>query len=81
MSQGRLGYICIMRSNTSVSGDAITTSACLSIESACSRSKVSASSWLWVTRLEGTQMLPLVYVPDVPDVTMNFFSLFVGPLL
>ena len=78
MLQGRLGYICIIRRNTSVSGDAITTSACLSIERACSRSKVSASSWLWVTRLEGTQMLPLV---SVPDVTMNFFSLFVGPLL
>ena len=78
MLQGRLGYICIIRRNTSVSGDAITTSACLSIESSCSRSKVSASSWLWVTRLEGTQMLPLVVVPDV---TMNFFSLSVGPLL
>ena len=78
MLQGRLGYICIIRRNTSVSGDAITTSACLSIERACSRSKVSASSWLWVTRLGGTQMLPLV---SVPDVTMYFFSLFVGPLL
>ena len=32
MSQGRLGYICIIRRNTSVSGDAMTTSACLSIE-------------------------------------------------
>ena len=57
-----------------MSVDAITTSACLSIERACSRSKVSASSWLWVTRLGGTRMLPLV---SVPDVTMNFFIQFV----
>ena len=78
MSQGRLGYICIIRMNTSVYGDAMTTSACLSIDRACNRSKVSASSSLNVTRVEGTQMLPLV---SVPDITMNFFSLFVGPLL
>ena len=38
MLQGRLGYICITRRNTSMSGYAITTSACLSIESACSSS-------------------------------------------
>ena len=78
MSQGRLGYICIIRSNTSVSGDAIPTSSCLSIERSCNRRMVSASSCLCVTRVEGTQMLPLV---SVPDVTMNFFSLFVEPLL
>ena len=44
MSQGRLGYICIIIRNTSVSGDAMTTSACLSIERACNSIKVSASS-------------------------------------
>ena len=43
-SLGRLGYICIIRRNTSVSGDAMTTAACLSIERARNRSKVSASS-------------------------------------
>ena len=43
MSQGRLWYICIVRSNTSVSGDAITTSACLSIEAF--RSSVFSFAW------------------------------------
>jgi hypothetical protein len=44
ISLGRLGYIWTIRRKTSVFGDAMTTSAFLSIERACNRSKVSASS-------------------------------------
>ena len=40
--------------------------------------KVSASTWLCVSKVDGTQVLPLV---SVPDVTMNFLNVFVGPLL
>ena len=42
------------------------------------RIKVFASSWLCVSRVDGTQVLPLV---SVPDGTMNLFNLFFGPLL
>ena len=56
----------------------MTTSACLLIERVWYRIKVSASSWLCVSRVDGPQVLPLV---SVPDVTINVFNLFVVPLL
>ena len=59
-------------------GDGTTTSEGLPIERALYRIKVSAYSRLCVSRVDGTQVLPLV---PVPDVMMDFFNLFVVSLL
>ena len=75
MCKSRLGYIWTIRRKTSVYGDVMTTSACLPIESMCPRLLYSL---LCVSRVDGTQVVPLV---SVPDITMNFFNLFVVPLL
>ena len=53
-------------------------SACLPIERAWYRIKVSVSSGMCVSWVDGTQVLTLV---SLPDVTMNFFKLSVEPLL
>ena len=62
----------------SVSGELTTSSASLRTVRACSETKVSAYSWLWVRSEYGISTLPLVCVPEV---TISFFSLLLELLL